>query len=384
MDNNIFDRRMFLKSLVAVGVCSALPPVAFAKTQSANIFVWITLRGAMDGLNVVVPYGDKDYLPQRPSIGLHKNQLNKLDDFFGLHPALKSCYQWYQLGEMAFIHACASPYRQRSHFDGQKVLENGTEDPLHRDGWLNRFLSVDRKQHTIAIDSGLPLIVQGNAQADSWYPHKLKIKQQQAELLQEMYQSDQTLSDNFINALDIEKMAGHVKGGQQFHVLAQQAGKFLTSENGPNIAVLELGGWDTHAGEGAVKGRLASQLKKLDDGLSALKVQLGEAWSRTVVIAASEFGRTVAENGTKGTDHGTANAMLIAGGAVSGKKVITKWPGLAKSQQYKGRDLAPTTDIRSICKTVLHSHLGATNKQLDIVFPSSSELPVMNDLIRNN
>ncbi|WP_305462879.1 DUF1501 domain-containing protein [Photobacterium leiognathi] len=381
---NTLDRRNFLKSLAAVGVCSALPSMAFAKTQSNNILVWITLRGAMDGLNVVVPYGDKDYLPQRPTIGLQQEQLHILDNFFGLHPALKNSYQWYQQGEMAFIHACATPYRQRSHFDAQKILENGTNDPLHRDGWLNRLLEVDNKQHSIAIDSGLPLILQGTAQANSWYPHKLKIKQQQADLLQEMYQSDQTLAENFANAMEVEKMAGHVKGGQQFDVLAKQAGKFLTSSDGPNIAVLELGGWDTHAGEGSVKGRLATQLKKLDDGLAALKQQLGSAWSRTVVIAASEFGRTVAENGTKGTDHGTANAMLLAGGAIKGKQVIAQWPGLAKAQQYKGRDLAPTTDIRAVCKTVLQSHLGINKTHLDVVFPHSSDLSPINNLVRTS
>ncbi|MGF1760720.1 DUF1501 domain-containing protein [Photobacterium sagamiensis] len=376
------DRRDFLKYLSALGLCSAMPQAVFAKTSSPNIIIWITLRGAMDGLNVVVPYGDKNYLPIRKNIGIKEDEINKLDDFFGLHPALKNGYAWYMQGEMAFIHACATPYRQRSHFDGQKVLENGTVDPLNKDGWLNRVLKIDKQASSIAIDSGLPLILQGEVPSSSWYPHKLKIKEQQATLLEEMYQADSALAMNFEEAMRIEKIADQKSPSKQFKALAKQAGSFCTSPNGPNIAVLELGGWDTHAGQGGISGRLANQLKTLDTGLATLKTELGDAWSRTVIVAASEFGRTAAENGTKGTDHGTANALMLAGGAVKGRRVISQWPGLAPENLFQGRDLLPTIDMRSVIKGVLNQHIGISQNNLAMVFPDSESVPMTADLIK--
>ncbi|MGY3572598.1 DUF1501 domain-containing protein [Vibrio paucivorans] len=366
-------RRSFLKSVAAVGACSALPNLAFAKTDSSNLLVWITLRGAMDGLNVVVPYSDPDYLPSRPTIGLKQSQLNKLDGMFGLHPNLKHAYDWFNSNELAIVHAVATPYRQRSHFDGQKVLENGTSDPMHREGWLNRLLLTNSQSKGIAIDAGLPLIMQGDESVSSWYPNNLKVRDRQAQLLEELFQSDQALSENFMEAMEIEKMAGEAMTGRQFSALASQAGKFLTAENGPNIAVLELGGWDTHAGQGSVAGRLPNQLKKLDQGLAALKKALGPQWQKTAIVIASEFGRTVKENGTQGTDHGTANAVFIAGGAVSGGKVIADWPGLSESQLYQGRDLAPTADMQTVIKGVLRDHLGVSESKLDSIFPENDE-----------
>ncbi|MDK9782108.1 DUF1501 domain-containing protein [Vibrio sp. B172a] len=364
-------RRQFLKSALAVGATSLLPNAVFAQSSSPNIFVWITLRGAMDGLNVVVPYADKQYLALRPTIGLATEKLNKLDDFYGLHPAMKTSFEWYQNKQMAMVHACATAYRERSHFDGQKVLENGTDNPLHRDGWLNRLLQVDAKSKGLAIDSGLPLIVQGEKAVSSWYPNNLQARDSQVELLEALFQSDEKLASNFEEALKIEMMSNRNRPGKQFPVLAYQAGTFLSAEGGPNILVLELGGWDTHAGQGAETGRLANQLRKLDNGLANLKKALGDNWSKTVVMAASEFGRTAAENGTKGTDHGTANAMFIAGGAIEGGKVLGEFPGLAQAELYEGRDLAPANDMRAVIKAVLQQHMSIESSALESVFPDS-------------
>lgn len=377
-------RRQFLKSALAVGATSLLPNAVFAQSSSPNIFVWITLRGAMDGLNVVVPYADKQYLALRPTIGLATEKLNKLDDFYGLHPAMKTSFEWYQNKQMAMVHACATAYRERSHFDGQKVLENGTDNPLHRDGWLNRLLQLDAKSKGLAIDSGLPLIVQGKKAVSSWYPNNLQARDSQVELLEALFQSDEKLASNFEEALKIEMMSNRNRPGKQFPVLASQAGTFLSAEGGPNIAVLELGGWDTHAGQGAETGRLANQLRKLDNGLANLKKALGDNWSKTVVMAASEFGRTAAENGTKGTDHGTANAMFIAGGAIEGGKVLGEFPGLGQAELYEGRDLAPANDMRAVIKAVLQQHMRIESSALESVFPDSDSDKAYAGLIRTS
>ncbi|CAH1541127.1 Tat pathway signal protein [Vibrio jasicida] len=377
-------RRQFLKSALAVGATSMLPNAVFAQSSSPNIFVWITLRGAMDGLNVVVPYADKQYLTLRPTIGLATEKLNKLDDFYGLHPAMKTSFEWYQNKQMAMVHACATAYRERSHFDGQKVLENGTDNPLHRDGWLNRLLQLDAKSKGLAIDSGLPLIVQGEKAVSSWYPNNLQARDSQVELLEALFQSDEKLASNFEEALKIEMMSNRNRPGKQFPVLVSQAGTFLSAEVGPNIAVLELGGWDTHAGQGAETGRLANQLRKLDNGLANLKEALGDNWSKTVVMAASEFGRTAAENGTKGTDHGTANAMFIAGGAIEGGKVLGEFPGLAQAELYEGRDLAPANDMRAVIKAVLQQHMSIESSALESVFPDSGSDVAYAGLIRTS
>ncbi|MEZ8116081.1 DUF1501 domain-containing protein [Vibrio sp. 10N.222.51.C8] len=378
------NRRQFMGIAAAVGVSAMLPFPSFAKTGSDNIFIWVSLRGAMDGLNVVVPHADPDYSNLRPNIGLKPEQLVKLDDFFGLHPSLKQCHQWYESNELSFVHACSTAYRERSHFDGQKILENGTSDPFNTVGWINRLLTLSSEKYDgIAIDSGLPLIMQGESTVASWYPNRLKTRDKQTELLEELFQSDQMLSSNFESVMKIDQLVGDQGVGKQFKSLMGKTGDILSADNGPNIAALELGGWDTHANQGNVNGRLSNQLKTLDGGLAALKTSLGDRWQKTVIIAASEFGRTAKENGTKGTDHGTGNVMFVAGGALPslkgvGGKVIANWPGLSQSQLYEGRDLNPTTDMRSVIKGVLYQHLSVEVKQLNIIFPDSADIRPMN------
>lgn len=378
------NRRQFMGIAAAVGVSAMLPFPSFAKTGSDNIFIWVSLRGAMDGLNVVVPHADPDYSNLRPNIGLKPEQLLRLDDFFGLHPSLKQCHQWYESNELSFVHACSTAYRERSHFDGQKILENGTSDPFNTVGWINRLLTLSTEKYDgIAIDSGLPLIMQGESTVASWYPNRLKTRDKQTELLEELFQSDQMLSSNFESVMKIDQLVGDQGVGKQFKSLMGKTGDILSADNGPNIAALELGGWDTHANQGNVNGRLSNQLKTLDVGLAALKASLGDRWQKTVIIAASEFGRTAKENGTKGTDHGTGNVMFVAGGALpslkgAGGKVIANWPGLSQSQLYEGRDLNPTIDTRSVIKGVLNRHLSIEVKQLNTIFPDSADIRPMN------
>ncbi|MEZ8944151.1 DUF1501 domain-containing protein [Vibrio sp. 10N.247.311.12] len=378
------NRRQFMGIAAAVGVSAMLPFPSFAKTGSDNIFIWVSLRGAMDGLNVVVPHADPDYSNLRPNIGLKPDQLLKLDNFFGLHPSLKQCHQWYESNELSFVHACSTAYRERSHFDGQKILENGTSDPFNTVGWINRLLRLSTEKYDgIAIDSGLPLIMQGESTVASWYPNRLKTRDKQTELLEELFQSDQMLFSNFESVMKIDQLVGDQGVGKQFKSLMGKTGDILSADNGPNIAALELGGWDTHANQGSVNGRLSNQLKTLDVGLAALKASLGDRWQKTVIIAASEFGRTAKENGTKGTDHGTGNVMFVAGGTMpslkgAGGKVIANWPGLSQSQLYEGRDLDPTIDMRSVIKGVLNRHLSIEVKQLNAIFPGSADIRPMN------
>jgi uncharacterized protein (DUF1501 family) len=254
------------------------------------------------------------------------------------------------------------------------VLENGTLDPMAMEGWLNRYLSLNQQDQAIAIDSRVPLIVRGQQSVSSWYPHKLRAKERQVELLRELFQSDADLAENFDSAMAVEAMASQSTQSKHFNNLMSQAGKFLSAPEGPNVAVLELSGFDTHSGQGRVQGRLASKLRQLDKGLLALQQSLGERWNDTIVIAASEFGRTARENGTKGTDHGTGNALLLFGGALSQSKVTANWPGLAKGSLYQERDLAATMDIRAILKGVLIGHMGTTVQQAEVVFPESENL----------
>ena len=380
------NRREFLMALGAGGALAMCPGLAVARVSSGmhstnrvKRLVWLSLRGGMDGLHVVVPIGDKHYLGLRPSLALAADDLLPLDEFFALNARLPALHRWYGDKQLAWVHACATPYRERSHFDGQKVMENGTDDPFFATGWLNRLLQLDRQQRGIAIDAGLPLIMQGEARPLSWYPNKLKLRDRQARLIGQMLVADEPLANNFAQAMKVEQMAGSARVNREFTALAAKAGEFLSQPGGANIAALELGGWDTHADQA---GRLSRQLQLLDKGLAALKTSLGPHWQDTVVIAASEFGRTAAENGTKGTDHGTANVVLLAGGAIRGGQVVANWPGLEASQLYQGRDLAPTIDLRAVIKGILIEHLGLGLAQLESVFPGSEGIVPLPGLVR--
>ncbi|MGI2258121.1 DUF1501 domain-containing protein [Shewanella sp. GXUN23E] len=382
------ERRQFLMALAASGALAMCPGLALAKVSAGSApvnrvkrLVWLSLRGGMDGLNVVVPVGDRHYAQLRPSLALANNELLPLDNFFALNASLPVLHTWFTDRQLAWVHACATPYRDRSHFDGQKVMENGTADPFFATGWLNRLLLLDRQRQGIAIDAGLPLIMQGEAQPLSWYPNRLKLRDRQARLIGQMLVADEQLASNFAQAIKVEQMAGSAKLNREFTALAAKAGEFLSQPGGANIAALELGGWDTHADQA---GRLKRQLQLLDEGLAALKTSLGEHWQDTVVIAASEFGRTAAQNGTKGTDHGTANVVLLAGGAVNGGQVLADWPGLGAAELYQGRDLAPTTDLRAVIKGVLAAHLGLGLAELQQVFPGSESIVPLPGLVRRS
>jgi len=397
-------RRDILRTAGFGTVASALPGIAFAKLRTDSRFVLVILRGAADGLAIASPYGDGNYRKIRGELALsspgQEGGLLKLDGMFGLHPSLAGVYEEYEKEQALILHAIASPYRERSHFDGQDVLENGGPDAgLLRDGWLNRALAPLGgslgHETAIAMAVNTPLVLRGENSVTSWAPSQLPDADESTiRRLQDLYADDDFFATRLAQAVNSQEIAGSEasmqrmryrnKNAEQVRTMMQATARFLTAENGPRIAVLEAGGWDTHANQGTTNGVLANRLSGLDAGLVALRDGLGSTWSDTVVAVVTEFGRTAHVNGTRGTDHGTATAAILLGGAVNGGRVLADWPGLAKSDLYEGRDLMPTADTRSMFKGILSDHLAVPDAELEAsVFPDSAGARQMRNLIRD-
>lgn len=396
-------RRDLLKAAGMSAIASSFPGMSLASANTESRFVLVILRGAADGLAVAAPYGDGNYRKVRGELALpapgESGGLIRLDGMFGLHPSLAGIFDEYQKDRALIVHAVASPYRDRSHFDGQDVLENGASAVGSlRDGWLNRALgplggSLGNEM-AIAMAQNTPLVLRGSNSVTSWAPSRLpNADASTLRRLQAMYAEHEFFSTRLEQALqsqqiaagqeDLDRMRTRGNDAQQIRAMMQATARFLTADEGPRIAVLEVGGWDTHANQGAATGSLANRLDGLDRGLMALREGLGRAWSKTVVAVVTEFGRTAAVNGTRGTDHGTASAAILLGGAVSGGRVITDWPGLRRSDLYDERDLMPTADLRSVFKGVLGDHLALPDSLLEqTVFPDSRPARPMRDLIR--
>ena len=397
-------RRDILRVAGLGAVASGLPAAVFAKANTSSRFVLVILRGAADGLGIAAPYGDGNYRKVRGELAIpspgQDGGLLKLDGMFGLNPSLATVHEEYGKKQALVMHAVASPYRERSHFDGQDVLENGgPEVGLLRDGWLNRALgplggSLGHEA-AIALSVNTPLVLRGDNSVTSWAPSKLPDAEASTlRRLQDLYAEDEFFSVRLAQAINSQEIAADGDGMRSMNTrtrsaaymqdMMQATARFLTAEDGPRIAVLETSGWDTHANQGSSTGALANQLAGLDGGLAALRDGLGSNWSDTVVAVVTEFGRTVHVNGTRGTDHGTATAAILLGGAVNGGRVISDWPGLGKSDLYEGRDLMPTTDVRSMFKGVLADHLEISQTLLDrSIFPDSAAARPMRDLIRS-
>lgn len=388
---SMLNRRTFVISSTLGAVATLLPRVPFAATKADARFILVILRGALDGLAAVPAYGDGNYASKRGALAI-TSPTQKLDGMFALHPSLTNLYQRYREKELIVFHAVASPYRERSHFDGQDLLESGTAELQGaRDGWLNRALSgmpatKSRKtdQVAVALAQNVPLVLRGDAAVNSWAPSRLP--DTDADTLQriaDLYSTDEYFATRLQSALAAEGIAGEgmmdtgMGGGKRdplngFNSVTSAAGKFLAAPDGPRVAVIEVSGWDTHANQGAEQGQLANRLRALDQGLETLRTSLGSAWKDTALLVVTEFGRTVAVNGTRGTDHGTATCAFLTGGAIAGGRVIADWAGLATSDLYQQRDLKPTLDLRSVFKGVLGEHLGVSEAHLEgRVFPAS-------------
>lgn len=349
-------RRGLLKTGLAGAGLATLPTVAFAAAPTERRFVFIIQRGAADGLGTIMPTGDPAFAAARGALAVPGG--TKLDSMFTLHPALAETAKLYAGKEALFVHAVASRYRDRSHFDGQNVLETGGTQPYQlKDGWLNRFLALLPKQEAdaIAVSSTIPAALRGKVQVASYAPSALP--QASDDLLMRvssMYQADPMLHPLWEQAMVTRSMTGDLSdaGGRNAAATGTLAARLLMGPD-TRIAMIETGGWDTHAGQ---NGRLAAQLRGLDAMVGALKTGLGAQWSNTLVLVATEFGRTVAVNGTGGTDHGTGSAAMLIGGSVSGGRVLADWPGLSNANLYEGRDLKPTLSLDTLIAGALAQH----------------------------
>jgi uncharacterized protein (DUF1501 family) len=393
-------RRALLLGGASFAAWAYLPKFARAADGRDPRLIVVILRGALDGLATVAPVGDPDYAGLHGAIALTPDGLHaasKLDSFFALHPAMPEFARMYKEKQAAVIHAVATPYRDRSHFDGQDVLESGFAGPGRvQSGWLNRALEVlprgERVMSGLAVGPTTPLVLRGAAPTVGWAPVALpQADDDTAMRLIELYNHrDPALASALTQGLQLEKSAqgddmkpkpGTNNAGAM-RLVARGAAKLMSADDGPRIAALAFDGWDTHANEGGPVGRLAQLLSGLDGALAEFENGLGERWRDTVVVVATEFGRTARINGTEGTDHGTGTIALLAGGAVKGGRVIADWPGLKPASLYEGRDLAPTTDLRAVIKGVLHDHLGLSERVLaETVFPGSAAARPMQGLV---
>jgi uncharacterized protein (DUF1501 family) len=401
---HVSSRRAMLAGSGALFAWAHMPRLAHAEGRDPR-FLTIVLRGALDGLATVAPAGDADWNALRGDNALRfdsKVSPLRLDSFFALNPAMPNLHRMFQANEAIVVHACATPYRERSHFDGQDLLESGLPQPAPSDsGWLNRALHglasagrVDAGESARALGVGpaLPLVVRGPAPVLTWSPQNAPpASEDTARRLLDLYRHADVKLANAMeenaklvameHADDMRKAPGS-QPRAYFADAASTAAKFLAQPNGPRIGALALDGWDTHNNEGIAGGRLAQLLGSLDGALAAVKANMGPSWRDTVVALVTEFGRTARLNGTDGTDHGTATVALLAGGALKGGRVIADWPGLKTADLYENRDLKPTTDLRAVIKGVLKDHLRVEDRALaETVFPGSKNVKPMAGLV---
>jgi len=379
------DRRQLLVRGSFTAAALAAPTIVTAQVATERRFVFIIQRGAADGLNIVMPTGDPGFAPARGALAIPGG--TKLDGMFTLHPALVETAKMYADRQALFAHAVASPYRDRSHFDGQNVLETGGNSAYQlRDGWLNRLLTkVPRADSSaIAVSSTVPVALRGPVEVASYAPSALP--QASDDLLArvtQLYTSDAELHPLWSSAMATRQQTSDLtaQGGANAAATGALAAKLLTGANSARIAMIETGGWDTHS---AQTGRLNAQLKGLDAMLSALKTGLGAAWNDTLVLVATEFGRTVAVNGTGGTDHGTGSAAMLLGGAVSGGRVVADWPGLSQANLYEGRDLKPTLGLDALIASALGQHYGIDPAPLaKALFPEAPYSAIAEPFVRS-
>jgi len=367
-------RRFFLGGGGAAVAASSMPRIAFARANTSRRFVFIIQRGAADGLSIVGPTGDPAFANIRENFDQDLTRGTKLGSFFTMHPVLAATAKMYADKQALFIHAIASPYRDRSHFDGQNVLETGGSAAYQvTDGWLNRLLGLlpRDESNALALSDTVPMALRGNNQVSSYAPSKLPTASE--DLLQRvagLYDSDPQLHSLWSEAVATRMTAGDVESsGENGAAIGSMAAKLLSEDFGARIAMIETNGWDTHSNQ---RGRLTTQLKNLDNIVGGLRTGLGADWAKTLVIVATEFGRTARPNGTGGTDHGEASLAMLFGGSVAGGKVIADWPGLSMSALYEGRDVRPTMDLDSLIGGALAQHYALNPARvMATLFPES-------------
>jgi len=372
-----FDRRQML---IAGAASLFVPRIAFARAATERRLVFVIQRGAADGLATLAPLGDPAYAGLRGDLAADLGTGRKLDAMFTLHPALGQLGTLYTGGQVLFAHAVASPYRDRSHFDGQNVLETGGARPYERkDGWMNRLLPLlpQGQARALAVSATIPAALRGDAPVASYAPSNLPDAPE--DLLQRvsmLYAGDAQLHGLWEEALQTRAMAawadlGGARGGTAAGKLVAQ---LMDGPQGARVVMVETTGWDTHAGQ---RGRLTTQLGGLDALIAALRDGLGAAWADTLVVVATEFGRTAAANGTGGTDHGTGSLAMLLGGTVSGGRIVSDWPGLAPAQLYEGRDLKPTQSLDTLLGSAIAAHFALDPAAaLPRLFPGAAARPL--------
>jgi uncharacterized protein (DUF1501 family) len=387
--------------LLGLGASFALgrARLAFGQAPGDRRLVVILLRGAVDGLFVVQPYGDAAFAGLRGPLALpepgQEGGLLDLGGHFGLHPDFTNLHALFAASQALMLHAVAGPYRSRSHFEAQDLLEGGTGQRL-ASGWLNRALAAMPAEDNargapsrtgLAIGTGVPLLLRGAVPVGAYAPPGLQRPPEDLlHRLAALQQQDARLGPVFAEGLRGRGFVAQTLGTSNtdrdragFPALAAAAGRLLSEPGGPRVAALELGGWDTHVQQA---GRILGPVRALDAGLGRLRDALGTEWARTAVLVVTEFGRTARVNGSMGTDHGTGGIALLAGGAVQGGRVIADWPGLAEHQLFENRDLQATQDLRSVAKGLLRDHLHLPEAAVAQAFPGSAEAPAMAGLIR--
>jgi uncharacterized protein (DUF1501 family) len=390
-------RRGFLKSSGLGFLALGLPPSFLVRAAEAQqvgrgkALVVVFQRGAMDGLNAVIPFKDRAYYSLRQSIAIAEpasgeNRAIDLDGFYALHPALAPLKSIYDKGHLAIVHAAGSPDNTRSHFDAQDYMEIGTPGIKSTpDGWLNRYLNEKKKDESpfrgVAVTPQLPRILVGRAPAltlSSIEEFRLR-NEAMAGSLQRLYATTadslfRFSGQNLFAAMnDLKQVQTKIPASSERYPNGRlgaglgQIARLIKANVGLEIAFTEIEGWDTHVNQGGATGQMANRLKELAEGLAAFYRDIGDRMDDVVLLTMSEFGRTARENGNRGTDHGHANVMFALGGAVRGGKVYGRWPGIAPELLYEGRDLNLTTDFRSVCGEVIARHLG--QKDLSRIFP---------------
>ncbi|MBP0495943.1 DUF1501 domain-containing protein [Pararoseomonas indoligenes] len=378
-------RRGFLLGLATAAVFGNSRLAFAAGPGGGQRFVVVLLRGALDGLSAVQPYGDPALAGLRGSLASPEpgaaGGLLDLGGFFGLHPRLTKMHAMFTSGQLMPLHAVCGPTRSRSHFEAQDMLESGAEQRM-ASGWLNRALASRpaqmnaRNREAFAIGADLPLILRGAEPVGMYTPSRTDRPPNDVySQLMELNHADPLIGPALAEGLRARGFtAGVVPRNEQrggFAELASAAGRLMAAQDGPRVAAMEIGGWDTHQNQA---NRLVPILAQLDDGLDALRLSLGAAWSTTVVLVMTEFGRTVRVNGSNGTDHGTGSAAFLLGGAVSGGRVLADWPGLGPDKLLEQRDLQPTLDLRSVAKGLLSSHLQLPDPAIAVAFPNSEAI----------
>jgi uncharacterized protein (DUF1501 family) len=400
----VFLRNSALAVVGTAAVPSFLTRAAYGAVETTGRtkrLVVIFQRGAADGLNIVVPYGESQYYSMRPSINIPRKSVLDLNGFFGLHPSLSPFLPLWQQGHLAIVHAAGSPDTTRSHFDAQDFMETGTPGvKVTQDGWLNRSLhgapatAQVSPFRAIALGPSVPRILSGSEPAvamnnlsDFSVGGRSAKDSPAASAFEAMYDhsSDSVLHGTAAETFDAVKMLRSANPGRyapapganyprgRFGEGLRQLAQLIKANLGVQVAFADIAGWDHHVNEGSTEGQLANVLSDFSQALAALWIDLGDLAEDTVIVTMSEFGRTARENGNRGTDHGHANAMFVLGGPVKGGKVYGRWPGLDQSELYEGRDLALTTDFRQVIGEAVARHIG--NQNLAGVFPGFDNQP---------